>query len=71
MRCGRNRAISRSAPGSGGGVAPPMCLAKAYHALAIVVLATTRTHLSRITLFGDPGLFGRFGLSLVQPGRRS
>ena len=41
---------------------------KAYHAFAIVVLATTRTHLSRITLFSDPGLFGRFEVPLVQPG---
>lgn len=43
---------------------------EAYHAFAIVVLATTRTHLSRITLFGDPELFRRFGLPPVQPGRR-
>jgi RNA polymerase sigma-70 factor, ECF subfamily len=33
-----------------------------YRAFAIVVLATTRTQLRRITLFGDPELFGRFGL---------
>jgi RNA polymerase sigma-70 factor (ECF subfamily) len=33
-----------------------------YRAFAIIVLATTRSHLTRITLFGDPGLFGRFGL---------
>jgi RNA polymerase sigma-70 factor, ECF subfamily len=37
------------------------------HAFAIVVLATTRTHVTRITLFGDPGLFERFGLPLAQP----
>jgi RNA polymerase sigma-70 factor, ECF subfamily len=43
---------------------------EAYHAFAIVVLATTRTHLSRITLFGDPELFRRFRLPPVQPGRR-
>jgi RNA polymerase sigma-70 factor, ECF subfamily len=36
--------------------------AEAYHAFAIVVLATTRTRLRRISLFGDPGLFERFGL---------
>jgi RNA polymerase sigma-70 factor (ECF subfamily) len=35
---------------------------QAYRAFAIVVLATSRTQLRRITLFGDPGLFGRFGL---------
>jgi RNA polymerase sigma-70 factor, ECF subfamily len=40
----------------------------AYHAFAIVVLATTRTRLSRITLFGDPGLFAHFELPLVRPG---
>jgi RNA polymerase sigma-70 factor (ECF subfamily) len=33
-----------------------------YRAFAIVVVATTRTHLSRITLFSDPGLFGHFEL---------
>jgi RNA polymerase sigma-70 factor, ECF subfamily len=33
-----------------------------YRAFAIAVLATTRTQLRRITLFGDPELFGRFGL---------
>jgi RNA polymerase sigma-70 factor, ECF subfamily len=33
-----------------------------HRAFAIVVLATTRTQLSRITLFGDPGLFEPFGL---------
>ncbi|MBV9796017.1 MAG: RNA polymerase subunit sigma-70 [Actinobacteria bacterium] len=33
-----------------------------YHPFAIVVLATTATHLKRITLFADPALFTRFGL---------
>jgi RNA polymerase sigma-70 factor (ECF subfamily) len=33
-----------------------------YRAFAIVVLATTRTQLCRITLFSDPELFERFGL---------
>ncbi|AFO79627.1 RNA polymerase sigma-70 factor, ECF subfamily [Amycolatopsis mediterranei S699] len=33
-----------------------------YRAFAIVVLATTRSHLNRITLFSDPGLFGHFAL---------
>ena len=33
-----------------------------YHAFAIVVLATTRTQLRRITLFGDPALFEWFSL---------
>jgi RNA polymerase sigma-70 factor (ECF subfamily) len=33
-----------------------------YRAFAIAVLATTQTHLGRITLFSDPQLFGRFGL---------
>lgn len=36
-----------------------------YGAFAIVVLATTLTHLSRISLFADPALFGRFGLPLT------
>ena len=35
---------------------------RTYRAFSIVVLATTRSHLSRISLFGDPGLFGHFGL---------
>jgi RNA polymerase sigma-70 factor, ECF subfamily len=35
---------------------------QAYRAFAIVVLATTQTHLRRITLFGDPELFERFSL---------
>jgi RNA polymerase sigma-70 factor (ECF subfamily) len=35
---------------------------QAYRAFAIVVLATTRTQLRRITLFGDPALFARFSL---------
>jgi RNA polymerase sigma-70 factor (ECF subfamily) len=39
----------------------------AYHAFAVVVLATSRTHLRRITLFGDPALFGRFGLPAEVP----
>jgi RNA polymerase sigma-70 factor (ECF subfamily) len=33
-----------------------------YSAFAIVVLATNRSHLTRITLFSDPALFDRFGL---------
>ncbi len=36
-------------------------------AFAIVVLATTTRHLSRITLFGDPALFARFDLPAVLP----
>jgi RNA polymerase sigma-70 factor, ECF subfamily len=35
---------------------------RTYRAFAIVVLATTRTHLRRITLFGDAGLFEHFNL---------
>ena len=35
---------------------------RTYHAFAIVVLATTTTRLRRISLFGDPALFTRFGL---------
>jgi len=33
-----------------------------YRAFAIVVIATTRTTLNRISLFGDPALFGHFEL---------
>ncbi len=33
-----------------------------YHPFAIVVLDTTRSHLSRIILFSDPRLFLRFGV---------
>jgi RNA polymerase sigma-70 factor, ECF subfamily len=32
-----------------------------YHPFAIVVLATSLTHVTRITLFAEPGLFSRFG----------
>jgi RNA polymerase sigma-70 factor, ECF subfamily len=39
----------------------------AYRAFAIVVLATSRTHLRRITLFADPELFGRFSLPAEMP----
>jgi RNA polymerase sigma-70 factor (ECF subfamily) len=34
----------------------------AYHPFAVVVLATTSTHLTRISLFGDPALFPYFDL---------
>jgi RNA polymerase sigma-70 factor (ECF subfamily) len=33
-----------------------------YHPFAIVVVATTPTHLTRISLFAEPALFSRFGL---------
>ncbi len=33
-----------------------------HHSFAIVVLATTQTHLTRISLFGDPSLFAQFGM---------
>jgi len=33
-----------------------------YHPFAIVVIATTATHLARISLFTEPGLFRRFEL---------
>jgi RNA polymerase sigma-70 factor (ECF subfamily) len=36
-----------------------------YHPFAIVVLATTLTHLTRISLFVEPTLFGRFDLPPV------
>lgn len=32
-----------------------------YHPFAIVVLASSMTHLTRITLFAEPALFSRFG----------
>lgn len=32
-----------------------------YHPFAIVVLASSLTHLTRITLFAEPALFSRFG----------
>ena len=38
-----------------------------YHPFAVVVLATTATHLKRITLFTDPALFKRFGQSSAPP----
>ena len=34
-----------------------------YHPFAIVVLATTPTHLTRISLFAEPTLFSRYGLA--------
>jgi RNA polymerase sigma-70 factor, ECF subfamily len=37
-----------------------------YHPFAVVVLATTATHIKRISLFADPALFTRFDL----PGQR-
>ncbi len=33
-----------------------------YHPFAIVVVATTLTHLTRISLFAEPALVSRFGL---------
>jgi len=36
-----------------------------YHPFAVVVLATTDTHLKRISLFTDPALFARFDLPAV------
>ena len=36
-----------------------------YHPFAIVVLATTATHLKRISLFAEPALFGPFGLPVT------
>jgi RNA polymerase sigma-70 factor, ECF subfamily len=40
-----------------------------YRAFAVVVLATTSTHLTRISLFADPALFTRFDLPAVLPDR--
>jgi RNA polymerase sigma-70 factor (ECF subfamily) len=40
-----------------------------YHPFAVVVLATTATHLKRISLFTDPKLFARFDLPAVLPPR--
>jgi RNA polymerase sigma-70 factor (ECF subfamily) len=39
----------------------------AYQAFAVVVLATTATHLKRISLFADPALFAQFDLPPVLP----
>ena len=36
-----------------------------YHPFAVVVLATTATHLKRISLFADPALFTHFDLPAV------
>jgi RNA polymerase sigma-70 factor, ECF subfamily len=38
-----------------------------YHAYAIVVLTTTTTGIARIVVFGDIGLFAKFGLPQVLP----
>jgi RNA polymerase sigma-70 factor (ECF subfamily) len=40
-----------------------------YHPFAIVVLATTATHVRRISLFADPGLFGCFDVPHLLPAR--
>ena len=40
---------------------------RTYLPFAIVVLATTRTHLTRITLFCSPALFGHFRLPAALP----
>jgi RNA polymerase sigma-70 factor (ECF subfamily) len=39
----------------------------AYHPFALVVLATTVTHIRRISLFADPQLFGRFDVPDLLP----
>jgi RNA polymerase sigma-70 factor (ECF subfamily) len=36
-----------------------------YRAFAIVVLTASATGIARLVVFGDPGLFGRFGLPLT------
>jgi RNA polymerase sigma-70 factor (ECF subfamily) len=38
-----------------------------YHADAIVVLIVTATGVTRLVVFGDPGLFARFGLPPALP----
>jgi RNA polymerase sigma-70 factor, ECF subfamily len=38
-----------------------------YQPFAIVVVATTLTHFTRISLFAEPTLFGRFGLPPTIP----
>jgi hypothetical protein len=60
LRAVHHRAGYRPARGLGDASSPGHD--QAYRAFAIVVLATTRTHLRRITLFGDPELFERFSL---------
>jgi RNA polymerase sigma-70 factor, ECF subfamily len=39
-----------------------------YRAYAIVVLTATVTGIARLVVFGDPGLFGWFGLQQIYPG---
>jgi len=39
----------------------------AYHAYAVVVLTATRTGIAQIVVFGDPGLFAKFGLPQAIP----
>jgi RNA polymerase sigma-70 factor, ECF subfamily len=38
-----------------------------YHAYAIVVLTATRSGIAKLVVFGDPGLFSRFGLPQILP----
>jgi RNA polymerase sigma-70 factor (ECF subfamily) len=42
-----------------------------YHPFAIVVLATTSTHLTRISLFAEPALFALFDLPPTTPAGRA
>jgi RNA polymerase sigma-70 factor, ECF subfamily len=45
------------------------CAGSSRSPFAVVVLATTETHLKRISLFTDPALFSRFDLRAVLPSR--
>ena len=42
-----------------------------YRPFAIIVLATTSSHLCRISLFADPTLFACFDLPATMPAERS
>ena len=44
-------------------------LDEVYRSFAVVVLATTSTHISRISLFADPSLFAFFDLPSVLPAK--
>jgi RNA polymerase sigma-70 factor (ECF subfamily) len=69
-RAGDWRMVPLAANGQLGACAYHLGDDDAYHPFAVVVLATTTKHISRISLFADPSLFPRFALPPTLPARR-
>jgi len=61
------RMISTAANGQPAAAAYHRAADGAYRAYGIVVLTATSAGIARIVVFGDPGLFARFGLPQIQP----